>query len=82
MIKKDYVIDYTSALAIVILEMESGVGSLTYRYVYGLQQISVSISPITTGAGNLIQNCRVKLWYHQDKLCSTDLHCILTTDFL
>ena len=71
-ITKDYVIDYTSALANVIMETESGAGSLTYRYVYGLQKISVSVSPVTTGAGNLIQNGRVKLWYHQDRLGSTD----------
>jgi len=32
----------------------------------------VSVSPVTTGAGNLIQNGRVKLWYHQDRLGSTD----------
>ena len=72
MIKKDYVIDYKSALANVIIETESGAGSLTYRYVYGLQKLSVSVSPITTGVGNLIQNGRVKLWYHQDRLGSTD----------
>ena len=65
-------IDYTSALANVIMETESSAGSLTYRYVYGLQKLSVSVSPITTGAGNLIQNGRVKLWYHQDRLGSTD----------
>jgi len=47
-------------------------GSLTYCYVYGLQKLSVSVSPVTTGAGNLIQNGRVKLWSYQDRLGSTD----------
>ena len=54
------------------MEHESGAGNLTYRYVYGLQKLSVSVSPITTGAGNLIQNGKVKLWYHHDRLGSTD----------
>ena len=67
MVEKEYVLDYTSALANVIMETESIAGSLTYRYVYGLQKLSVSVSPIATGAGNLIQNGRVKLWYHHDR---------------
>jgi len=32
----------------------------------------VSVSPVTNGAGSLIQNGRVKLWYHHDRLGSTD----------
>jgi RHS repeat-associated protein len=40
--------------------------------VYGLQKLSVVISPVTTGGGGLIQNNTVKLWYHIDRLGSVD----------
>ena len=69
---KNFVLDYTSPLAWVILESESGGGGLDYRYVYGLEKLSVSISPITNGAGSIAQNGKVKLWYHQDRLGSAD----------
>ena len=32
----------------------------------------MSVSPITNGAGSIAQNGRVKLWYHHDRLGSTD----------
>jgi len=69
---KTFVLDYTSPLAWVILESESGGGGLDYLYVYGLEKLSVSISPITNGAGSIAQNGKVKLWYHQDRLGSAD----------
>ena len=39
-VRKDYVIDYTSPLANVIMEYESGDSALTYRYAYGLQAVT------------------------------------------
>lgn len=77
------------------MESESGVGGLTYRYVYGLQKANVVISGIPNGAGSVMQyvyddetgefiltsedpgqdvvrNSIVKLWYHQDRLGSTN----------
>jgi len=50
-VHKDYVLDYTSPLKNVIIEYESGVGGLTYRYVYGIEKLSVRITPVTGGAG-------------------------------
>ena len=44
----------------------------TYRYAYGLDRLSVRVSPVTTGGGGIVQNGAVKLWYHQDRLGSTD----------
>jgi len=52
--------------------METETGGFTYRYVYGLEKVSVRISPVLTGAGDIVQNNAVKLWYHQDRLGSTD----------
>ena len=51
LVEKTFVLDYTSPLANVIMETESGAGSLTYRYVYGYgsQKLSVSVSPIMNG---------------------------------
>ncbi|MCL2147595.1 MAG: hypothetical protein FWH52_07290, partial [Synergistaceae bacterium] len=69
-ITKKYVLDYTSPLRNVIMESETG--GFTYRYVYGLEKLSVAISPVTTGGGGLIQNGQVKLWYHHDRLGSVD----------
>jgi len=71
-IVKSFVLDYASPLAWVILESESGAGSLSYRYTYGLQKLSVSVSPVANGAGSIAQNGKVKLWYHQDRLGSVD----------
>jgi RHS repeat-associated protein len=72
-VQKDYVLDYTSSLKDVIMEKESGDASLTYRYTYGLEKISVTISNIGNGFGNLKQNGLIKLWYHHDRLGSTYL---------
>ena len=78
-ITKDYVLDYTSPLRNVIMESETlksenGKDSpgLTYRFVCGVDRLSVRISPVTTGGGGIVQNGAVKLWYHQDRLGSTD----------
>ena len=54
-VHKDYVLDYTSPLKNVILETESGVGGLTYRYVYGLEKVETVITGITNGAGSVMQ---------------------------
>jgi len=54
------------------METESQGGSLTDRYVYSHNKISVSVSPITNGAGSIAQNGRIKLWYHRDRLGSAD----------
>jgi len=67
---KTFTLDYTSPLKNVIMEEEAG--GFTYKYVYGLQKLSVLISPVTTGGGGLAQNGKVKLWYHQDRLGSVD----------
>jgi hypothetical protein len=71
-VRKDFVLDYTSALKNIIMEQESGAGNLTYRYTYGLEKIAVSLTPVTGGAGGIVQGNRVKLWYHQNRLGSTD----------
>ena len=71
-IEKNFVLDYTSPLALVIMESESGAGGLNYRYIYGLEKLSVFNSPVTNGAGSIAQNGKVKLWYHQDRLGSVD----------
>jgi len=69
-ITKNFVIDYTSPLKNVLTETETN--GLTYRYAYGLDKLSVTISGITTGVGNLLQNGKVKLYYHHDRQRSTD----------
>lgn len=69
-VHKDYVLDYTSPLKDVILETESG--GLSYRYTYGLEKNSVSVYNVTKGAGGLVQNSQVKLYYHKDRLGSSD----------
>jgi RHS repeat-associated protein len=76
---KDYVLDYTTALKNVIHEGETLIadtGAISsgfrYRYVYGLEKLSVTISPVSVGGGSLAQNGRVKLYCHQDRLGSVD----------
>ena len=62
------------------MEYESGVGGLTYRYVYGLEKVETVIYGIPNGAGSVMQQYEypnsteniVKLYYHQDRLGSTD----------
>ena len=71
-IHKDYVLDYTSPLKNAIIETESGVGGLTYRYVYGLERVETAIYGIPNGVGKLMQNDIVKLYYHQDYLGTTN----------
>ena len=79
-IHKDYTIDYTSTLKNVIMEQEHGSGGLTYRYVYGLTKLSVTIHGIPNGVGSVAQSYDypngkesvVKLYYHRDRLFTTD----------
>ena len=54
-VHKDYVLDYTSPLKNAIMEYESGVGGLTYRYVYGLEKVATVIYGIPNGAGSVMQ---------------------------
>jgi len=78
-VHKDYVLDYTSPLANVIMEYESGASGLTYRYTYGLMKNNVVIYGIPNGVGSVVQNFTypggtervVKLYYHHDRLGST-----------
>ena len=70
-VAKIYTLDYTSPLNNVILEQEDGVGDLTYRYVYGLQKLSAVISPVTNSE-SIAVNGEVKVWYHHDRLGTTD----------
>ena len=75
---KNYVYDATNRM--VKGTNESGVGGLTYRYVYGLEKIETVIYGIPNGAGSVMQQYEypnsteniVKLYYHQDRLGSTD----------
>jgi RHS repeat-associated protein len=69
-ITKNFVLDYTNPLQRVIMETETG--GFTYRYVYGMQKLSVVISPVNKGGGGLVQNNKVKLWYHIDRLGSVN----------
>ena len=94
-VHKDFVPDYTSPLKNVLMEYESGVGGLTYRYVYGLEKTNTVIYNIPNGAGSVMQYAYqdgtgetvlsakdpgkninktniVKLWYHHNRLGSTD----------
>ena len=79
-VHKDYVLDYTSPLKNVIMEVEKGDGGLTYRYTYGLQKNSVTLYDIPNGAGSLLEKQiypngaedTVKLYYHHDHIGSTD----------
>lgn len=72
---KEFTPDYTRGLHDVLFETEEG--GLTYRYGYGLNRLSVSISPIDNGAGAIAENGKIKLYYHQDYLGTTDY---LTSD--
>lgn len=54
-VHKNYVLDYTSEFKDVIMEKESGVGGLTYRYVYGLDKVETVIYDIQNGAGSVMQ---------------------------
>ena len=79
-VHKDYVLDYTSPLQNVIMETESGDNALIYRYTYGLQKDSAVIYGIPNSVGSVVQNYTypsgaaniVKLYYHHDRLGSTD----------
>jgi RHS repeat-associated protein len=43
----------------------------TYRYVYGLNRLSVKIFGINTTAGNIVVDNTIKLYLHNDRLGST-----------
>ena len=53
---KDYVLDYTSELYSVIMEIESGFGGLTCMFAYGLEKISAVVHGVS-GAGNAALTC-------------------------
>jgi RHS repeat-associated protein len=65
------VLDYTTALKDVLMETECG--GLTYRYTYGTEKVSSVISGPTYNPCNLYQNGAAKLYFHQDRLGSTDI---------
>ena len=53
------------------MEYEAGsADALTYRYVYGHDRLSVNVSPVSGGAGDLIENGEIRLYYHLDRLGS------------
>lgn len=70
-VEKSYVLDYASELRDVILEKENG--GLAYRFTYGLEKLSAIISGPTYDYCNLFVNGAAKVWYHQDRLGSTDI---------
>ena len=79
-VHKDYVLDYASPLYDVIMKTERGAGGLTYRYVHSLRKDEAVIYGITNGVGDMAQPYAypvgavsvVKLYYHQDRLGTTD----------
>jgi RHS repeat-associated protein len=79
-VHKDYVLDFTSPLQNVIMEMETGDSDLTYRYTHGLQKASAVVYGVKNGAGSLLQKYDyptgpqniIKLYYHHDRLGTTD----------
>ena len=79
-VHKDYAVDYTSETRDILMEYESGADGLTYRYTYGLEKNNVVMYGIPNGAGSIMQNYEypngsadiVKLYYHQDRLGSSD----------
>ena len=80
MVHKDFVLDYTSPLQSVIMEMENGNSDLTYCYSYAEQKENVVVYGVPSGPNSLLelqnyptgpQNI-VKLHYHHDRLGSID----------
>ena len=66
---KDFVIDYTVATMDPLYETESTTDGLEYRYVYGLDDVrlSVTVKGVENGAGHIIENGdEIRLYYHQD----------------
>ena len=56
-VTKNYVLDYTSPLKNTIMESETlkaqngqTSAGFTYRYIYGLEKLSVRVSPVTIGS--------------------------------
>jgi len=79
-VHKDFVLDYTSPLQSVIMEMENGNSDLTYRYSYAEQKANVVVYGVPSGPNSLLelqnyptgpQNI-VKLHFHHDRLGSID----------
>jgi len=63
-VTRDFVTDYTSAVQNQLMEYESGSSqALTYKYVYGLEKLSVSIAPASADTA--------KMYYDADRLGST-----------
>ena len=66
---KDFVIDYTVETMDPLYETESTTDGLEYRYVYGLDDVrlSVTVKGVENGAGHIIENGdEIRLYYHQD----------------
>ena len=66
---KDFVIDYTVDTMDPLYETESTTDGLEYRYVYGLNDVrlSVTVKGVENGAGHIIENGdEIRLYYHQD----------------
>ena len=66
---KDFVIDYTVETMDPLYETESTTDGLEYRYVYGLNDVrlSVTVKGVENGAGHIIENGdEIRLYYHQD----------------
>jgi RHS repeat-associated protein len=68
---KQFVVDYTSETFEPLMEYE--LNGLEYRYIYGNDRLSVNITGIGNGAGNLIENGnQIRLYYHMDYLGTAD----------
>ncbi|MCL1809783.1 MAG: hypothetical protein FWG42_08510 [Clostridiales bacterium] len=55
-VHKDFVLDYASPLKRVIMESEGVSGSLTYRYVYGLEKVEAAAYEMSVTAGSVTQH--------------------------
>jgi RHS repeat-associated protein len=69
-------LDYTSEDKDVILEKENG--GLTFKFNYGLEKVSALIEGPTYGYCNLYVNGKAKVYFHEDRLGSTEY---ITDDF-
>jgi RHS repeat-associated protein len=75
-IEKSFTLDYTSEDKDVILEKENG--GLSFKFNYGLEKVSALIEGPTYGYCNLYVNGKAKVYFHEDRLGSTEY---ITDDF-
>lgn len=61
---KEYVVDYTSTTFEPMTEHE--INGVDYKYVYGNDRLSVNITGVTNGAGHILENGEIRLYYHMD----------------